>query len=496
MLAIRLRAALSTLTLIWLCVGVSGQALASQQIEASIVRIVNVAQKGDSYSPWNSTGPRQSVGTGFVIEGGLVMTNAHVVSDARVLSIYLSDDPNPHEARVRWVAHDCDLAVIEPIEPGLLEGVPALGFGRLPPLGSEVETYGYPAGGQRISSTRGVVSRIEMNLFSHSALDYHLTVQTDAAINPGNSGGPVLQSGKVVGVAFQAATDLENVGFFIPTEVVQHFLLDVKDGHYDGYPELGATTANLESPAARRRAGMRSDGDTAESGVRVDFIFPQSSADGLLDLGDVILAVDGHTVANDGTVSENGVRLHFGVILDRHQVGTSVHLHVLRDGQRIDIAIPMERYEPLRRYANRYDAPPRYYIYAGLVFVPLDRDTLVTFGEDWGSNADKHLINEYSLRIQEEPERILRNPIILLRRLDHSANANMAWYRNLLVEKINGRPIHSLSDVIEAFETNEDEYHLLEFGYYGRFGVLEREAAERANVEVLEQYGVAADRRL
>ena len=72
----------------------------------------------------------------------------------------------------------------------------------------------------------------------------------------------------------------------------------------------------------------------------------------------------------------------------------------------------------------------------------------------------------------------------------------MAWYRNLLVEKINGRPIHSLTDVIEAFETNQDEYHLLEFGYYGRFGVLEREAAERANVEVLEQYGVAADRRL
>lgn len=465
---------------------------AASRIEKSIVRILTHSQVASAYSPWKASAPRQSVGSGFVVADGLVMTNAHVVSDARVLFVYLSGDPNPHEARVRWVAHDCDLALVEPLEEGLLDGRPALEFGELPLLGSTVETFGYPSGGQRISSTRGVVSRVEMNLFSHSALDYHLTVQTDAAINPGNSGGPVLQDGRVVGVAFQARVGLENVGYFIPPEVVRHFLEDVEDGRYDGYPALGATTANLENPAARSRAGML-DG---ESGVRVDFVFPRSSADGLLEPGDVILAIDGYDLSNDATVAEKDVRLHFGVLLDRHQVGSDLSLRILRDGERLEVKVPMKGYPPLHRYANRYDALPRYYVYAGLVFVPLDREMLETFGDDWSASAEKHLLYEYFDRFMAEPERILREPVVLLRRLDHPANARMAWFRNMLVERVNGREIHRLEDVIEAVEGNADEFHVLEFGYYGRFGVIEREAADRAHGEVLERYAVPMDRRL
>ena len=166
------------------------------EIERSVVRILNHSQRGDWYTPWNPGPAYQSAATGFVIEGGRVMTNAHVVSDARVLMLYLHGDPTPHQARVVAVGHDCDLALIEPVEPGLLDGFPGMRFGRsLPALRSTVETYGYPAGGQRLSSTRGVVSRIEHGSYAHSGADAHLAVQTDAALNPGNSGGPVVQDG-------------------------------------------------------------------------------------------------------------------------------------------------------------------------------------------------------------------------------------------------------------------------------------------------------------
>ncbi len=465
----------------------------SDPTERAIVRILNQAQKGDWYAPWRASGPRQSVGSGFVVEGGLVMTNAHVVSDTRILVIYLTGDPTPHEARVRWVAHDCDLALIEPIEEGLLDGIRPLRIGNgQPKLGSSVETYGYPSGGQRISSTRGVVSRVEMNLYSHSGLDYHLTVQTDAAINPGNSGGPVLQNGRVVGVAFQAATGLENVGFFIPTEVVRHFLDDVVDGRYDGYPALGVTTSTLENPAARRRAGMTE----RQTGIQVDFVFPGSSAEGHLQPGDVILSLDGHRIANDATVSENGVRLHFGVLLDRHQVGGTARARVLREGEQIDLRIPMGAYPPLQRYANIYDDLPRYYVYAGLVFVPFDREMLKTFGDTWTAQADKHLLYEFFHRFMAEPERMTKEQVVLLRRLDHPVNSNMAWYRNLLVSRVNGQEIGGLEDVIAAIESNQETYHEFEFEYFGRFGVMDRAAAEAAHEEVLERYAVPQDRRL
>jgi S1-C subfamily serine protease len=457
-------------------------------IEGSVVRILNHSQTSNWNTPWESGTTQQRFGSGFIIEGGRVMTNAHVVSDARVLLLYLHGDPTPHEARVASIGHDCDLALLQPVEPGLLDGYPAMSFDGLPRLGSAVETYGFPTAGEQISRTRGVVSRIETNQYSHSGADSHLSVQTDAAINPGNSGGPVVQDGRVVGVAFQAAPDLENIGFFIPTEVIRHFLTDVADGTYDGYPDLGVATGKLENPAARRAAGL-AEGD---SGIRVDLVFPGSSADGYLREGDVLAEVEGHPIANDRSVALGDLRLEFSVLVDRRQSGQTVSFGVIREGRRLDIEVPLEPYPAASRYRIVHDELPRYYVYAGLVFVPLGRNVI----EALGGSIQTHLMYEYLSRPMAEPERFELEPVILLRRLDHSVNADMSWHGQLVVERVNGRTIRGLSDLVEAVESNEEEFHLFEFAYFSRFAVMRREDANRAHAEILESYGVSGDRRL
>jgi S1-C subfamily serine protease len=456
--------------------------------ERSVVRIVNHSQRGDWYAPWIPRAPASSTGSGFVIEGGRVMTNAHVVSDARMILLYLDNDPTPHEARVKAIGHDCDLALVEPIEPGLLDDFPAMKFGELPAMGSTVVTYGYPAGGQRISSTRGVVSRIEKAIYAHTGADSHLTVQTDAAINPGNSGGPVILDGRVAGVAFQASTELENVGYFIPKEVIDHFLEDVADGTYHGYPDLGVQVVNLENPAARRAAQMRSD----QSGVRVEFVYPKSSADGFVRESDVLLSVDGHPIANDGSIELDGLRVGFEQLLDRRQAGERVPLEILRDGEHHQISVVMQVYRPFNAYRRQYDQLPRYYVYAGLVFVMLNTELVATFGE----SVPEHLLYELYYRPIEEPLAARRESIVLLRRLDHAVNGYMSWYRDLVVDRVNGRSIESLEELIEAIESNSGSHHVFKFAYYGRLGVLDRQAAEDANAEILAIYGVAEDRRL
>jgi hypothetical protein len=337
------------------------------------------------------------------------------------------------------------------------------------------------------------VSRIEVQPYVHSAMDSHLTVQTDAAINPGNSGGPVVQDEKVVGVAFQGSPGLENVGFFIPTEVVRHFLEDAADGVYDGYPDLGVLTSNLENPAARARAGMRND----ESGVSVDFVFQGSSADGHLVEGDVILAVEGETVANDGTVGTDGLRFDFSILADRLQSGEKLSLTVLRGGRRFDMQLPLFPLEAYRRrYANIFDRLPRYYVYAGLVFVPLNMETLKTYGGQWRTTASKPLVHEHLYRPLVEPTRLEREPVILLRVLDHPVNMDLAWRRSILVERVNGRTIDGLDALVEAFETHGGDHHVIEFGESGEFDVLDRLATDRAHPEILKLYGVFEDRRL
>ena len=467
-------------------------AVAVPGIERSVVRIVNTLQRPNWYAPWSPGAMQRVSGSGFVVDGGLVMTNAHVVSDSRYLTLFLNGDPNPHEAKVIAEGHDCDLALVRPVEPRLFDSVPPLPIGGLPSLRSTVETYGYPTGGDEISSTRGVVSRIDRQLYAHSSSDEHLAVQTDAAINPGNSGGPVIQDGRVVGVAFQNNRALQSVGFFIPTEVIRHFLADARDGRYDGYPDLAVRTATMDNPAARRFAGM----NEGETGVRVDWIAPAGSGDGPLQIGDILLRIEGEAIANDGSVAIGDLRLPFGMLVDRHQIGEPLRLRILREGARSDLTIPLRGFPANRRFSNQYDVRPPYYVYAGLVFVPLDREMLKTYGDNWVADADSELVYELLIRSQIDADSLRSERVVLLRRLDAAVNANVSFYRNIIVDRVNGTPIGSLDDLVRAIESNKGPYHVFEFAYYGRLAVLDRAAADAANEQILHDYAVPKDRNL
>jgi hypothetical protein len=288
-------------------------------------------------------------------------------------------------------------------------------------------------------------------------------------------------------VAFQAADQLENVGYFIPREVIDHFLVDAADGRYDGYADLGVRFANLENPAARREAGMR-DG---ESGVRIDQVYPGSSAAGRLRAGDVLLAIEGREIGNDGTIAVDGLRLHSEVVIDRLQVGDEVELRRLRQGERQDLRFPVAPYPPYRLYRRIYDELPRYYVYAGLVFVPLDREVLMTLGEDVPPN----LVFELYLRPIVEPERMQREPVVLLGWLDHPVNADLALPRGLVVERVNGRGVESFAELVASVEGNRDPFQVFEFAL-GYSAVLDRVEADRAQREILELYAIPSDRRL
>ena len=90
-----------------------------------------------------------------------------------------------------------------------------------------------------------------MQRYAHIYNRSFLTIQTDAAINPGNSGGPAIQDHKVVGVSFQGRPGLENTGFVIPPNIIKHFLEDIEDGRYHGFPDAGISLIKLTNPAFR-----------------------------------------------------------------------------------------------------------------------------------------------------------------------------------------------------------------------------------------------------
>src|SRR5712672_3782212 len=266
-------------------------------VQKSLVRITATAVDPDYKAPWNAGGLQRGVGAGFVLSGNRIMTNAHVVANSRYITVERDGDPNKYPAQVQFIANDCDLALVTVPAKDFFKNMLPLKFGGIPALESTVSAYGYPIGGERMSVTTGIVSRIDFQLYTHSSIDQHLAIQISAQINPGNSGGPVMQNTKVVGVAFQGYSGdvAQGVAYMIPTPVINRFLKDISDTHYDKYPDLGITYSKLQNPAQRRFLGLPDDG----RGVIVDTVIEAGPAGKVLKQGDVLLSIDDHAIASD-----------------------------------------------------------------------------------------------------------------------------------------------------------------------------------------------------
>ncbi len=318
-----------------------------------------------------------------------------------------------------------------------------------------------------------------------------LVVQTDAAINPGNSGGPVIQEDQVVGVAFQGAGGLENTGYFIPTRVIQHFLTDIADGTYHGFPQAGVRMVSLQNPAYRKYLRVPSNG-----GARIDGILNIPSTQAVIKPDDVLLKVGAYDVASDGTVLFEGNRVGASVAFQEAQHGEKVPLHIWRDGAPLQTEVTVYVYQEDKTTGNQYDVLPRYYIHGGLVFTPLSHEYLKTFGRNWSDSANNEIIYELYYRKSESPTTARKEPVVLANVLAHPVNSNVGIKTRALVNRINGKRIEGLEDVVAAFESNTKDQHIIEFLPDNSFECLDRVAAKQAMPEILKSYGVAEDRRL
>ena len=457
-------------------------------IQKSLIRVTTTAQDANYRVPWEPGSIEEGVGAGFVISGSRILTNAHVVSNARFLSVEREDDPKKYIATVEFIAHDCDLAILKVSDPDFFKGTVPLTIGDIPALESGVSVYGYPIGGERLSVTKGVVSRIDFQTYTHSGVDAHLTIQIDAAINPGNSGGPVMQDGNVVGVAFQGYSGdvAQNVGYMIPTPVIKRFLKDIEGGHYGGYMDLSVNWFDLQNPAERRALGLPDDG----TGVLVSSVASAGSSAGVLKQGDVLLAIDGHTIFEDAFVELNGSRIQMSEIVERKFKGDEVKLAILRDKQKMDVTVKLAEAWPFSMQANAYDKKPRYVLFGGLLFQPLSRNFLEANQVD-----DLRVRFFYDFFISDELYREHPDVIVLGAILPDAINTYLMPFRNGIVDEVNGVKMRTLNDLAAAFAKPAD-YYVIQLIGEGRPIVLERKAVDAARERIETRYNVLKEQNL
>jgi hypothetical protein len=386
------------------------------------------------------------------------------------------------------VAHDCDLALIKVASPEFFKNMVPLKFGGIPDLESTVSAYGYPLGGERMSVTTGIVSRIDFTLYTHSSVDSHLTVQISAQINPGNSGGPVMQDAKVVGVAFQGYSGdiAQGVAYMIPTPVVQRFLKDVEDGRYDRYVDLGITFTKLQNPAQRRYLGLKDD----DRGALVGTVIAAGPAANSLQAGDVLLAIDDHPIASDATVELEGARIDMPEVVERKFKGDKVKLDIWRDKKPLTVTIELGSVWPYLYLAHGYDVKPRYVVYGGLVFQPLTLDLMDAY-----QPTDIRLRHFFDYFVLEQL--YLEHPevVILTNILPDPTNTYLSAFRGSIVEEINGRKIRKLTDVAEAFAEKTDRFVVRMIGE-GPPLVLDPKEVDAARERIKSRYNLLSEQNL
>lgn len=464
-------------------------AFAEKDLKDDIVKIYTVANMPDYWNPWSMRGTGSGTGSGAILKGKKILTNAHVVGNETFIQVRRFGDARRYQAKVIAVAHEVDLALLSVDDPAFWADANGLELGELPSAQDEVYVYGFPMGGDTLSVTKGVISRIEHQGYVHSSFSF-LAGQIDAAINPGNSGGPVIKDGKIVGVVMQGIRQADNIGYMVPVPIVRQFFDDIKDGNYDGFPSLGVALQGMENRDLKRSAGMTPD----MTGMRVFRIQPGSPAEGVLQTNDVILAIEGAPVADDGTVEfRPRERTSLSYFIQKKKIGDPIALEVLRDHKRVPLNVTLSRplTDDLLVPNEQYDMLPTFYIAGGIVFSPLTRNLLEAWGPNWYNNAPNNLT---AILNDNFPEVDGEQVIVALKVLAADVNQGYDQINNWVVTSVDGKRVHNMKELIAAVENPGGGEFITFSNEGGQIVVLDRAKAFTSRDEILQTYRIPADR--
>lgn len=447
----------------------------------AIVKVYTVAKRLNYQEPWASS-MAQSTGSGAIIEGNMILTNAHVVANRTFLEVQRFGERKRYLAKVHAVSHQADLALLKVEDETFFKGVAPLKLGQLPQIEQEISVYGYPMGGSTLSATLGVVSRIEHARYTHSGEAY-LAIQVDAAVNPGNSGGPAISEGKIVGVVMQLMSNSQNIGYLVPVNMVRHFLDDLKDGHYDGFPELGISTQSMENPTIKAYYGL-DDNTTGKLVVDMSYNAP---AKGIIEIDDIIVSIDGHKIEDDGTVAfRENEYTDFAYYVDMHQIGESVTLELIRKGKKMKVNVKLDKVpnDVLLVKTTEYDTMPRYFIEGGYVFSPLSTNLLIS------TNLNRLKLSYFA---SQWPSKKQKEIVVLLKVLASDISRGNNEFMMWPIKKVNGETFDSFKTFYEKMRDCKQRYIVLEDSD-GLKLVIDKQEAQKAQKEILQRYNIEFDR--
>jgi S1-C subfamily serine protease len=456
-------------------------------LENSVVKVFATLRRPDPFRPWGKAAPAEVTGSGVVIEGRRILTNAHVVGYASQVQIQANEAGDKVSATVVAVARDMDLAVLKLDDESFFQThAPLPRASVLPNVRDQVFAYGYPTGGTSLSITKGIVSRIEFVNYSFDTAG--LRIQIDAAINSGNSGGPAIAGDKMVGLAFGAATNAQNIGYIIPNEEVELFLRDVADGRYDGKPSLLDETQTLENPTLRAFLKL----DKSVTGAVVQSTGIDDPAYPLKEW-DVISKIGNSSIDNQSMVQlGSNLRVRFQYRVQQLAKNGKVPLTIYRDGKQMEIQVPVVTGRKLL-IPDLNGGYPSYFIYGPIVFSRASAEFLnFMAGNANALNSYGWVASPLVTRRGDEPTREREELVVVSSPFfPHKLVTGYSNRFGSVIYSINKVPVRSLAHLVTLLRDAKDETIVIHFDQRGGENmVLKRVDMLAATEEVLSDNGI------
>ncbi len=461
----------------------------SNAVENAVVKVFSTMRYPDLYKPWAKQAPSEATGTGVIIEGKRILTNAHVVLYASQVQVQANQAGDKISATVEAIAQGIDLAVLKLDDESFFDTRPPLPrASTLPEIKDAVLAYGYPTGGTSLSITKGIVSRIEFATYNLSVSG--LRIQIDAAINPGNSGGPAIAGDKMIGLAFSHLGGAQNIGYIIPNEEVELFLKDIADGQYEGKPAMFDELQTLENPALRSFLKL----DKSVEGIVVHEPYESDPAYPLKEW-DVITKIGDTSVDDQGMIKlGSNLRVRFQYLIQQQAKGGKVALTIVRAGKEIAVDLPVQPDRPML-ISDLRGTYPSYFVFGPLVF----STATMQFVAGIGGNANVMTMlsaigSPLVIRRGDKPAfageslAVVSSPFF-----PHKLSKGYSNPVAHIVDSVNGVHVKSLNHLVGVLRDATDEFVTIEFEGRGMEAlVLSRKECLAATDEILTDNGVRA----
>jgi len=422
-------------------------------------------------------------GAGLVIRNKYIVTDGELTRDAANISISFAEEKKSWTARVAFQGFDSGLSLLRVNEESFYSlAKPLEEFqNELPRLGENLSILGFDRNGS-LAHGNFSVSLIKRTYLHDSDADRRrLIFPQEGSRLPGYKfqGAPVLRGGKLVGVYRPAKTP-----YLVHVSALNHFLEDIKDNRYDGFPHPGFFYSPLIHPVHRRAAGLSEDDSNGVLIRRFSYFSPGWR---ILEPDDALLSLNGHVVNSRGNMNVDGRVMELSeYIASRGPEALSAEVRRSKNTVQLTLRpAPSSSYSWRRRRSN--EKRP-YFISAGIVFQELDYELF----HDGGLNGDPLIryryLYYYEDRLNEQSDR----DIILTSRLPDPANDAVRPFLNGVVEFINGRRVRNLRDFAKEWNSSQGRYIALQFMNRALPLLIPREKIKQTDKRIREKYDIRA----